>query len=61
VLFLGHNFQTRNARKPNKALKDSDSSLVSNKTLSQKIPSSSYRPGSGNMSQNGLKLTPLMT
>jgi len=36
LLFLSHNVCTRNARKP---IKGSDSSLVSKKNFSQKIPS----------------------
>jgi len=44
LLFLGHNFWTRNARKQIKGSKNSsaDYSLFSNKNLSQKIPSSGY-------------------
>ena len=45
MLFLGHNFWTSNPRKPVKGSKDSHYSLVSNKSLSQKIPSSSWRQG----------------
>jgi len=37
LLFLGHNFRIRNARKPIKGIKDLDSSLVSNKNLSKKF------------------------
>jgi len=57
-LFSGHNFSTRNTRKPIKGSKNSDSSLVSNKNLSQKIPSSSWAQGQ-NLSQNGLEPIPL--
>jgi len=32
-----------------------DYSLVSNKNLRQKIPSGGWRPGPGNLNQNGLK------
>jgi len=47
----------------NPNLKISNSSLVSNKKLNQKIPSSSWGPGPGNLSQNSLKPSqhPLMT
>jgi len=38
-LFLGRNFQTRNARKLVKGSKNSDYSLVSSKNLSQKFTS----------------------
>jgi len=41
--------------------KDLDSSLVSNKNLSQKIKSSGWCPAPGNMSRYGLKPTPLMS
>jgi len=44
-----------------KGSKDSDYSAVSNKNLSQRILSSSWRLGPGNRGQNGLKPTPLMT
>jgi len=36
-LFLGHNFWTRNTKKPIKGSKDSYHSLVSSKNLSQKL------------------------
>jgi len=51
-LLLGYNFRTS---------EDSDYSLVSNKNLSQKIYSSGWCSGPGNLGQNGLKPTPLMT
>jgi len=57
-LFLGDIFETET---PIKSSKDSDCSLVSNKNLSQKIPPSGWRPGPGNLSQNGLKPIQLMT
>ena len=40
LLFLGHDFWTRNVRKPIKGSEDSDSSLVSNTNLSEILPSS---------------------
>jgi len=61
MLFLGHNFWTRNARKLIKGLKDSDYSLVSNKNLNKKIPPSNCRSGPRDLSQNGLKPTPYVT
>jgi len=61
LLFLGNNFRTRNDRKLIKGSKDLDSSLVSNKNLIQKIPSSSWGPGPNSLSQNGQKPTLLMT
>jgi len=45
LLFLGHNFWTRNARKLMKGSKDSDSSLVSNENLSEILASSSWALG----------------
>jgi len=54
MLFLGHNFRTRNAIKPMKWSKDSDYSLVCIKNLSQKFPLAV-----GSLGQNGLKLTQL--
>jgi len=42
-------------------LKNSDSGPVSNINSSQKIPSSGWGPGPGNLSPNGQKPTPLMT
>jgi len=42
-----------------KSSKDSDCSLDSCKSLSRKIPSSGWRPGLGNLSQNGLNLKPI--
>jgi len=59
-MFLGRNFGTRNVRKPIKGSKDLDYSLVSNKNLSQKVATGSWCPGPVNLSQNGLKPTPLM-
>jgi len=51
---------TSECRKPIKYSNKSEYSLVSNKNLRQKIPSSSWRPGPGNLSQNGQKSIPLM-
>ena len=45
----------------NQKLKSADYSLVSKKHFSQKIPSSDWHLRPGNLSQNGLKPTPLMT
>jgi len=59
-LILGCNFGTRKTRKSIKGSKDLDSSLVSNKNLNQRISSSGWGPASDNLSQNGLKPTPLM-
>jgi len=56
-----HNFRTRNVRKLIKGSKDSGFSQVSNTILSQMIPSSDWHPAPGNLGQNGLKPTPLMT
>jgi len=61
LLFLGHNFWTRNGRKPIKGLQALDYRLVSNKNLSQKIPSCGWHPEPSNLHQNGLKPTPHMT
>jgi len=61
LLFLGHNFSTRNTRKSMKGSKYLDYSLVSTKNLESKIPSCAWCPQTGNLSQNGLKPTPLTT
>jgi len=45
LLFSGHNFWTRNNRKPTKGSKDLDSSLVSNENLSEILLSSSWTVG----------------
>jgi len=56
LLFLGHNFWTRNARKLIKGSTDSVYRLESNKNLSQKIGSCGWGPGPNNLSQNCLSL-----
>jgi len=56
-LFLGHNFLTTNARKPIKGSKNPIFSLLSIKNMSQKIPSCSWCPESGNLGQKGVNLT----
>jgi len=55
-LFL-HNFWARNARKPIKASKDLDYSLVSTKNLSQNFCSSSCGLGPDDLGQKGLNLS----
>jgi len=45
LLFLGHNFLTRNVRKSIKISSDSDSRLVSNENLNELLPSSSWALG----------------
>jgi len=60
MLFFGHNVETRKLKKLIKGSKDLDYYLVSNINLSQKIPYSSWCPRPGNLSQNGIKPTPLM-
>jgi len=56
--FLIHNIGSRYARKPIKGSKDSDDILVSKKTLSQKIVSMVWRPGSGKIGYKNEKNTP---
>jgi len=60
-IFLGHNFWNTKARKAIKGSDDIDSSLVSNKNLSQKILSSGWCPELSKMGQNGLKPTSIVT
>ena len=55
-MFFGHNFGTRNPSKSSKVSKDSDFCLVSNKNLSEALPSSSLDLGPDGMGQIGLKL-----
>jgi len=58
-LFVGHNVQTTNVRKPVKGSKDSDWRLVF------KLQSNNWPlvlgPGPGNLGQKGLKHTPILT
>jgi len=49
-MFFGHNFCTRNSRKPIKGSKDLDFSLVSTKNLSEMLPSNT---GVGNLQPAG--------
>jgi len=56
--FLGYNFRSRYARKSTKGSKDLDNNLVSKQTLSQKIGSLVWRPGSGKIGQKDVKSTP---
>jgi len=58
---LGYQFRSRYARKPIKGSKDSDDNLVSKKTLSQKIGSLLWRPGSGKVGQKDEKAPLLVT
>jgi len=44
-LFLGHNVRTRNVRKPIKASQGPENDLVSNKNLTERIPTSGCGPG----------------
>jgi len=57
--FFGHNFWTRNGRKPINPSKDSYNNLVSNKIWSQKIGSWCWRPGPNNLIQVQINLLPL--
>ena len=54
LLFLGHNFWTQNPRKSSEVSKESDLSLVSNKNLSEILPSSGL--GLDEVGQKGLNL-----
>ena len=51
-------FSDHNTRKPITGSKDLDCSIISNKNFSQKIPSSSWSPGTGNLGQNCQKPIP---
>jgi len=50
----------RNVKKLIKCSKNSELIVVSNKNLSEILPSSGWGPGPGNLSQNGEKPTLLM-
>ena len=51
-VFLSHNFRSKNAKKLIKGSNDLNYSLVSSKTLSQKIGSSLWSPGPYDLGQN---------
>ena len=55
-MMIGHNFWTRNAKKPIKDSEDSVYSRVSTKNLRQKIGSCGWGPGPDNLGQNYLNL-----
>jgi len=55
-MFFGHNFRTRNPRKPIKCSKDLDFSLVYNKNFSEILPSCGWGPGPDNLGQKCLNL-----
>ena len=57
--FFGHNFWTRNVRKPIQPSTDSYYNLVSNKILSQKIGSWCWHLGPDNLIQTCINFLPL--
>jgi len=54
-VYFRSNLRTRNPSKSIKLSKDLDFSLVSNKNLSEKLPSSSLGPGPDEVGQKDLK------
>jgi len=55
LFILDHNFWTRNPRRSSKVSKELDFNLVSNKNLSEILPSSSLGLGPDEVGQKGLK------